>query len=850
MPALNILPAGQKTATLKRAASRKAGDMGGQPDQDVKLVQQTTEGIVAGYQFAKAPSDVNLNRKGSTISLKMEPPAFPPDDPPPSRPPAPLPSSGSPKPTGSVPTTPSGTLSGPPSQFLSSPGTTLKKRPTLKDVASTVITTRRNSKRESGRTKGVETITGQDGREIVCIGSLYALVGLFATKGALNTNFVLEFLATHRQFTTSLSALQYMLSFAGSIGATSSAPADDELAQARIFVVLEQWLARHPGDFVVDDKAHAKLSKFLEVVKVAPKNSRRFQDIKRLLLTARERAAQETSQATDLFSQTISGRISQLPDFLTATASSDLVSNTLQPSSSSPPASSSPRQNPSLANNFYYTRASKVIPNFPEDFKPAHLAELLTMEESRLFLSLTQEEFELLVERKDTALSRIKTYSRWSQLVPYWVATEVCKPEEQKNRIEVIKFFLQAASLCLQLQNFNALYEIMGGLSLSPCQRLIKTWKALPAASKKTYQDLSALVSSKDNYVAYRTALQQCTGDVLPIFRVYLADLAVVTGKMDSELPDSRINFYKFHVIGNILSSIYTCQRNIAYTFQINTSLREYVSDLVAASALLDTDSLAKLSRAREQPSASMDSVIFGIDLRQAVEKTGVIASTDITVPACVRDIVEALRQNRLKTLGLFRRSGNQSTIKKMKSQIDLVGGLVFDFESVAPHDLAGLLKLYFAELPDPVFTGALSPKFTAAADIPDQAKRLEQLQRLIAELPNTHFHLAIYLLHLLNEVSREVASNSMDARNLAVCFAPTLFGRKKPVRQISVIKNKVNQVIDGAKKGDSLEADVKKQEQVAQVLQLMIECYKELAPSATFGTARIDYSSSSAGQF
>ena len=130
------------------------------------------------------------------------------------------------------------------------------------------------------------------------------------------------------------------------------------------------------------------------------------------------------------------------------------------------------------------------------------------------------------------------------------------------------------------------------------------------------------------------------------------------------------------------------------------------------------------------------------------------------------------------RTLGIFRKSGNQNTIKKLKTQIDRVGGLVFDFENVNPHDLAGLLKQYFSELPDPIFTGTLSPKFIALSDTKDPQRKIEQLQDLMSLLSKPHQDTAIYLLQFLAEVGR-IEENSMGPRNLSVCFAPTLFGKK-----------------------------------------------------------------------
>ena len=51
--------------------------------------------------------------------------------------------------------------------------------------------------------------------------------------------------------------------------------------------------------------------------------------------------------------------------------------------------------------------------------------------------------------------------------------------------------------------------------------------------------------------------------------------------------------------------------------------------------------------------------------------------------------------------------------------------------------------------------------------------------------------------------------------------------------------------------KTETLEADLKKQEQMAQVMQFMIESYTDLIPSTTFGKDVIDYTRrDSAAQF
>lgn len=64
---------------------------------------------------------------------------------------------------------------------------------------------------------------------------------------------------------------------------------------------------------------------------------------------------------------------------------------------------------------------------------------------------------------------------------------------------------------------------------------------------------------------------------------------------------------------------------------------------------------------------------------------------------------------------GLFRIPGSTSKVKKLKSSFD--AGFVDLEEHVHdPHTVAGCLKSYLRELPEPLLTYALYPEWIAAA--------------------------------------------------------------------------------------------------------------------------------------
>jgi len=53
-----------------------------------------------------------------------------------------------------------------------------------------------------------------------------------------------------------------------------------------------------------------------------------------------------------------------------------------------------------------------------------------------------------------------------------------------------------------------------------------------------------------------------------------------------------------------------------------------------------------------------------------------------------------------------------------MKQQLEDSGGENLDFTDATVHDVAGLLKLFLRELPDPLFTSKLFESFIALTSI------------------------------------------------------------------------------------------------------------------------------------
>lgn len=87
-------------------------------------------------------------------------------------------------------------------------------------------------------------------------------------------------------------------------------------------------------------------------------------------------------------------------------------------------------------------------------------------------------------------------------------------------------------------------------------------------------------------------------------------------------------------------------------------------------------------------------------------------------------------------------------------------------------NSVAGLLKQFFRELRDPLFTLAHYDEFIDAARIDDETLRRDSLHAVINSLPDPNYAtLRALSLHLWR-VQERASANRMTTHSLAICFA------------------------------------------------------------------------------
>ena len=152
-----------------------------------------------------------------------------------------------------------------------------------------------------------------------------------------------------------------------------------------------------------------------------------------------------------------------------------------------------------------------------------------------------------------------------------------------------------------------------------------------------------------------------------------------------------------------------------------------------------------------------------------------------VSVPLIVRKCVEEIEKRGLINVGLYRISGNARRKKLLKAQFDEDSTAVDLSEDSHPdiNIIAGILKDYLRELPEPLITESLSKQLIKAAkeQVQDQdlATQKRVLSKLLVQLPQNNRETLVYLLNHFMRVIAEKGTNKMDAHNLSVCFGPVL---------------------------------------------------------------------------
>ncbi|OPJ83104.1 rho GTPase-activating protein 11A isoform A [Patagioenas fasciata monilis] len=168
-----------------------------------------------------------------------------------------------------------------------------------------------------------------------------------------------------------------------------------------------------------------------------------------------------------------------------------------------------------------------------------------------------------------------------------------------------------------------------------------------------------------------------------------------------------------------------------------------------------------------KQPGAvATESKIFGIPFHELPQS---LVPEYGYIPSFLVDTCEYLEEH-IHTEGLFRKSGSLVRLKALKGKLDQGENCL---SAALPCDVAGLLKQFFRELPEPILPPHLQEGLFKAQQLGNEKKTATVL--LSCLMADGTIEALRYFFSFLRSVSLRSNENRMDSSNLAVIFAPNL---------------------------------------------------------------------------
>uniref|UniRef100_A0A8C7ZGU3 Rac GTPase-activating protein 1 n=1 Tax=Oryzias sinensis TaxID=183150 RepID=A0A8C7ZGU3_9TELE len=154
--------------------------------------------------------------------------------------------------------------------------------------------------------------------------------------------------------------------------------------------------------------------------------------------------------------------------------------------------------------------------------------------------------------------------------------------------------------------------------------------------------------------------------------------------------------------------------------------------------------------------------------------------ATPPMIPPLILYCIKEIERRGLHEVGLYRVSGHERAVKELKEKL-VRGKTLPSLNKVEDINVvAGVLKDFLRNLPEPLLTFRLNKVFMEAAEIQDDGNCLAMLYQTISELPQPNRDTLAFLVIHLHKVARSV-DTKMDIQNLARVFGPTLVGHAVP---------------------------------------------------------------------
>uniref|UniRef100_A0A8C9YM35 SLIT-ROBO Rho GTPase-activating protein 1 n=1 Tax=Sander lucioperca TaxID=283035 RepID=A0A8C9YM35_SANLU len=192
----------------------------------------------------------------------------------------------------------------------------------------------------------------------------------------------------------------------------------------------------------------------------------------------------------------------------------------------------------------------------------------------------------------------------------------------------------------------------------------------------------------------------------------------------------------------------------------------------------------------RARPCSVFNVRLFNGNLESFIKDSGQ------AIPRVVESCIRCINLYGLQHQGIFRVSGSQLEVNDIKNSFERGNDPLADDEN--GHDInsvAGVLKLYFRGLENPLFPKERFNELLSCIRIENLYERALYIRKILLTIPRSVLIVMRYLFAFLNHLSQYSDENMMDPYNLAICFGPTLMPTPESQDQVSCQAH-VNEII------------------------------------------------------
>ncbi|KAJ7863073.1 ras guanine nucleotide exchange factor domain-containing protein [Mycena olivaceomarginata] len=232
----------------------------------------------------------------------------------------------------------------------------------------------------------------------------------------------------------------------------------------------------------------------------------------------------------------------------------------------------------------------------PEDDYGINIAVFETTEGRERFAA----QITALAHRRFRALDPEAVVARWLTSEPaffpiqeleeallMWVAMSIVELKSREERVAMIEFWLDVASICVNLRDFSSASAIFSGLVYSPVERLSLTILDVAIPSKEQYRQLNKVFDGANNYAVYRRLLAANAHPAVPLIVVLRKDIIStkeVSGPValtnDPDAEKTLINFSAYRMLKKTIRSMEGCL--VQYHIQPVRMIQDWIDKQLA----------------------------------------------------------------------------------------------------------------------------------------------------------------------------------------------------------------------------------------------------------------------------